>query len=150
MPYILLIEDNQDNADLIMRTLASLELPIRHCLRGLEGSRAAAQERPTLILLDFNLPDVDGRNLILTLKRSLGGTNAPPIIAVTARANHVEQTLAQRFGVDAFISKPFEPQMLLDTVVRFLSKAGNMPEKDAKPKSEPAAAQPVSVQQPAD
>lgn len=131
MSYILLIEDNQDNADLIIRALATTGMEIRHFTRGLEGSRESGRDRPALILLDFNLPDVDGRNLILTMKRSLGGNNAPPIIAVTARANHLEQTLAMRFGVDAFISKPFEPKMLLDTVTRLLQK--NTPKQPITP-----------------
>lgn len=145
MAYILLIEDNQDNADLIIRTLASTKLEIRHFMRGLEGSRESGRERPSIILLDFNLPDVDGRNLILTMKRALGGAAAPPIVAVTARANHLEQTLAQRFGVDAFVSKPFEPKMLLELVVQLLEKDANRvkPEAASAPKEE--AAESVSV-----
>lgn len=133
MPYILLIEDNQDNADLIIRALATTNMEIRHFTRGLEGSRESGRERPSIILLDFNLPDVDGRNLILTLKRSLslGGATAPPIVAVTARANHLEQTLAQRFGVDAFVSKPFEPKMLLELVVQLLEKDANRAKPEA-------------------
>jgi CheY-like chemotaxis protein len=120
MTYILMIEDNMDNAELARRALASLEMEILHFTRGLDGSREAMTRRPAIILLDFNLPDVDGRNLILTLKRMLGGTKAPPIVAVTARANHIEQSLAQRFGVDAFVAKPFEPLDLLQTVRQLL------------------------------
>jgi CheY-like chemotaxis protein len=125
MTYILMIEDNMDNAELVRRALASLDMEIRHFTRGLEGSREATTHRPAIILLDFNLPDVDGRNLILTLKRMLGGTKAPPIVAVTARANYIEQSLAQRFGVDAFVAKPFEPLELLQTVRQLLPAQSN-------------------------
>lgn len=122
MSYVLLVEDNQDNADMIIRLLASLELEVKHYIRGLDGARAAYQERPMLILMDFNLPDVDGRTLVLTLKKRLGGPAAPPVIAVTARTGSMEERVAQAFGCDAFVTKPFEPQAFLKLVSDFIAK----------------------------
>src|SRR5579871_1513060 len=105
MAYVLLIEDNQQNADMMIHLLQSVGFEVRHFIKGLEGSQQARRERPDLILLDFNLPDIDGRTLILTLKRGLGDSAAPPIVAVTARTGQVEKDLAERFGCSAFISK---------------------------------------------
>lgn len=122
MSYILLIEDNQANADMIIRVLTSAGLEVKHFIRGLEGTRAARLERPDLILIDFDLPDIDGRTLILTLKRLLGNAAAPPIVAVTGRTGDIEKELARRFGCAAFISKPFLPEDLLKAVQHLLQK----------------------------
>ncbi len=123
MSYILLVEDNQANADMIIRLLESIHVEVRHTLRGLDGARLARQERPALILMDFNLPDIDGRTLVLQLKKQLGGPAAPPIVAVTARAGEQEERLAQQFGCTAFISKPFVPEEFL-ALVKSLIPAG--------------------------
>jgi CheY-like chemotaxis protein len=116
MSYVLLVEDNQENADMVIRLLHKLGLEVRHTVRGLEGAHMARTERPSLILMDFNLPDIDGRTMVLQLKKQLGGPAAPPIAALTARTGNVERQLAQRFGCSAFISKPFEPEEFLEIV----------------------------------
>lgn len=124
MSYVLLVEDTQDNADMMIRLLQSIGLEVRHYVRGLDGARAAYQERPQLVLMDFNLPDVDGRTLVLTLKKRLsaGGVAAPPVIAVTARTGVMEEMVAEAFGCDAFVKKPFEPQAFLNLVTEFINR----------------------------
>lgn len=116
MAYILLIEDNQQNADMVIHILNSIGLEVKLFLRGLDGAQYARRERPDLILLDFDLPDIDGRTLILTLKKQLGGPTAPPIVAVTARTGQMEMKVAERFGCSAFIGKPFTPDQLISVV----------------------------------
>jgi CheY-like chemotaxis protein len=116
MSYILLVEDNQQNADMVIQILQSAGLEVKHFIRGLEAATFARKERPALILMDFDLPDIDGRALILSLKRQLGGDTAPPIVAVTARTGYVEKRVAERFGCMAFISKPYKPERLLSVV----------------------------------
>ena len=116
MSYILLIEDNQQNADMAIHILNSVGLEVKLAHRGLEGAQYARKERPALILLDFDLPDIDGRTLILTLKKNLGGQNAPPIVAVTARTGPTEMRLAEQFGCSAFIAKPYNPETLIGIV----------------------------------
>ncbi len=122
MTYVLLIEDNQQNADMMIQLLQSIGLEVKHFIKGLEGSQYARKERPDLILLDFNLPDIDGRTLILTLKRNLGDDAAPPIVAVTARTGQVEKTLAERFGCSAFVSKPFDPERFIAVVQQLVKQ----------------------------
>lgn len=122
MSYILLVEDNQANADMVIRVLSSVGLEVKHFIRGLDAARAARQSRPNLILMDFDLPDIDGRSLILTLKKQLGNNVAPPIVAVTGRTADVEKELARRFGCSAFICKPFLPEDLLKVVLQLLEK----------------------------
>ena len=132
MAYVLLVEDNQDNADIMIRLLRSLNLEVRHTKRGLEGAGWARREPPILILMDINLPDIDGRTIILMLKKQLGGKAAPPIVAVTARKGENEMWLAERFGCSAFISKPFEPEAFLSVIRELLPKWTDSAATEAK------------------
>ncbi len=120
MSYILLIEDNPLNAEVVIFLLRSLNLEVRHTLRGLEGAKLARQERPALILMDYDLPDIDGRTLALLLKKQLGDTEAPPIVAVTAREGRYEERLARQFGCVAFVSKPIDDEKFIALVQRLL------------------------------
>jgi CheY-like chemotaxis protein len=116
MAYILLIEDDQQNADMVIHILQSAGMEVKHFVRGLEAAQFARKERPLLILIDFDLPDIDGRTLVLSLKKQLGGEVAPPIIAVTARTGDIERRIAERFGCAGFVSKPFKPEKLLGII----------------------------------
>jgi two-component system cell cycle response regulator DivK len=115
------------NADMVIRLLESINLKVRHVLRGLEGARMARQERPDLILMDFNLPDIDGRTLVLQLKKQLGSHAAPPIVAITARTGEREECIAQQFGCVAFVSKPFVPEEFLQLIKSLLKVPDNQP-----------------------
>jgi CheY-like chemotaxis protein len=114
MSYVLLIEDNQANADMVVRILNVAGYTVRHCLYGLEGARMARHEPPSVILLDFNLPDIDGQALLLLLKKQLD--NDLPIVALTARVGDVDKRIAKRFGCAGFIGKPFTSDELLDVI----------------------------------
>jgi len=133
MSYILLVEDNQNNADMVIRLLTTLKLPVRHVLRGVDGAKMARAERPLLILMDFNLPDVDGRTLTAMLKKQLGGTAAPAIIALTARSGETEEQLAAAAGCSAFITKPFDPEDFRNMIRRFLADQMNAMQASAQP-----------------
>jgi DNA-binding response OmpR family regulator len=122
MSYILLIEDNQNNADMIIRLLESANYTVKHFMRGFDGMKAARQERPHLILVDFNLPDVDGTNIVLVLKQQLGRDKAPPFIAVTARASALDEQYAMRMGCDAFVTKPIDPEAFLALINEYMGK----------------------------
>lgn len=118
---ILMVEDNPDNANMMRRLLETENYEVAHSELGIKGVQMAREGNYDLILMDFNLPDIDGRNLVLVLRKQLND-EMPPIIAVTARASDQERFIAQRFGYAAFISKPFEPEMFLDTVRLVLKK----------------------------
>src|SRR5579864_6598359 len=124
MSYVLLVEDNQDNADMMIRLLRSINLEARHITHGLAAAEMARRERPIMILMDINLPDIDGRAVVLMLKKQLGGKAAPPIVAVTALKGDVEMRLAARYGCSAFISKPFEPEEFLRVIQGLLPNVG--------------------------
>ncbi len=127
MSYVLLVEDNQMNADMVIRLLQSANIEVRHTIRGLDGARMARQEHPALILMDFNLPDIDGRTMVLQLKKQLGGPAAPPIVALTARTGESEMRIAQKFGCTAFVSKPFVPEELLALIKSLVPTLSSSP-----------------------
>ena len=120
MSHILLVEDNRGNADMIIHILGTAGYEVKHFIYGLEGAKSARQEKPSLILMDFNLPDVDGRTLSLLLRKQLGDV---PIVACTARTGDHEIRMSARFGCSAFLSKPFAPEELLDLVEKLLENA---------------------------
>jgi DNA-binding response OmpR family regulator len=119
MATILLVEDNQNTADVIIRILESAGYTVHHAKRGLEGARWARASRPDLILMDIDLPDVNGRSVVLSLRRE-SPPNALPIIAVTVQADEESIKLARGFGCNAFLAKPFLPEELLKLVTHFV------------------------------
>ncbi len=121
MSYILLIEDNSSSAEMTIRILTSAGYQVEHALRGFDGAKLARIRKPALILMDYDLPDINGRTLALSLKKQLGGISAPPIVAVTAHTEAIETRMANNFGCSAIVSKPFVPEELLKIVQRFMS-----------------------------
>ncbi len=119
MQLILLIEDNIENADMTIRILQSAGYQVIHSLRGFEGAKLARQQRPDAILIDFDLPDIEGHVLALMLRKQLGAS-APQIVAVTARAGVAEMRLAEEYGCNGFVAKPFMPDDLLHVVEQVL------------------------------
>jgi CheY-like chemotaxis protein len=119
MATILLVEDNQNTADFIIRILETAGHTVHHASRGLEGARWARASRPDLVLMDIDLPDVNGRSVVLSLRRD-SPPSALPIIAVTVQADEESIELAKGFGCNAFLAKPFLPEDLLNLVDHFL------------------------------
>lgn len=104
-----------------IRILQSAAYEVIHSLRGFDGARIARRQRPDVTLIDFDLPDIDGRTLVTILKKQLG-PGSPPIIAVTARTGVAEMRLAEQIGCDGFVSKPFMPDELLHVIAQVLRK----------------------------
>ncbi len=117
MGKILIIEDNPNNAEMMIRILQAVGHEVHHYVEGLKGAVAARELRPDIILMDFDLPDINGRNLILVLRKQLPNT---AIIAVTAHVDANNEKIARRFGSVDYIAKPFEPNRLLDAVEKQL------------------------------
>lgn len=118
---ILYIEDNPDNMRLVQRALESRGYHLFQAKNGLDGVQVAENEDVDLILLDINLPDIDGyevaRRLRSSSKRSLMST---PIIAVTANALKGDAERALEAGCDVYMSKPINIRELWARVEAFL------------------------------
>lgn len=118
---ILYIEDNPDNMRLVQRALESRGYRVLPAKNGLEGIQVAESEQVDLILLDINLPDIDGyevaRRLRSSHKRQL---NSIPIIAVTANALKGDAERALEAGCDVYMSKPINIRELWARVEAFV------------------------------
>ena len=118
---ILYIEDNPDNMRLVQRALESRGYRLLQAKNGLDGVNIAENEQVDLILLDINLPDIDGyevaRRLRNNPKRALMST---PIIAVTANALKGDAERALEAGCDVYMSKPINIRELWARVEAFV------------------------------
>jgi two-component system cell cycle response regulator DivK len=118
---ILYIEDNPDNTTLVRRALEARGYTLLHSATGLKGVDMAEAEDISLILLDINLPDIDGyevaRRLRASSKREL---KIIPIIAVTANALKGDAEKALNAGCDVYMSKPINIRELWARVEAFV------------------------------
>jgi len=118
---ILYIEDNPDNTTLVRRALEARGYTLLHSPTGLKGVDMAEAEEISLILLDINLPDIDGyevaRRLRASSKREL---KTIPIIAVTANALKGDAEKALNAGCDVYMSKPINIRELWARVEAFV------------------------------
>ncbi|CAG0956537.1 partial Polar-differentiation response regulator DivK, partial [Anaerolineae bacterium] len=97
MSTILLVEDNQNTADFMIHILEVAGYTVHHAKSGMEGARWARASLPDLVLMDINLPDVNGRSVVLSLRRQRSAEELP-IIAVTVQADEESVALAKGFG----------------------------------------------------
>jgi two-component system cell cycle response regulator DivK len=118
---VLYIEDNPDNMMLVQRALEARGYHLLKAMRGLDGVATAESEQVDLILLDINLPDIDGyevaRRLRSSSKREL---NSVPIIAITANALKGDAEKALDSGCDVYMSKPINIRELWARVEAFV------------------------------
>lgn len=118
---ILYIEDNPDNTTLVRRALEARGYTLLHAPNGTRGVSVAEEQQVDLILLDINLPDIDGyevaRRLRASSKRAL---STVPIIAVTANALKGDAQKALDAGCDVYMSKPINIRELWARVEAFV------------------------------
>src|SRR2546425_312222 len=116
---ILYIEDNRENRMLVRAVLEAAGYLIVDAEDGLTGIEAAIREEPALILLDINLPGVDGYEIVAILK-SFPNLASTPVIAVTAYAMQGDRQRTLVAGCDGYIQKPINVDMFPRQVAEFL------------------------------
>ena len=125
MPHkILYVEDNTDNMTLVKRALEARGYEFLWAQNGTSGVEMAEVLQPDVILLDINLPDIDGYEVARRLRNS--GKNYlvyVPIIAVTANALRGDAEKALAAGCDVYMAKPINIRELWARVEGFLSNA---------------------------
>lgn len=121
MPKILMIEDNEQNRDALSRRLQRHGYQVMLAVDGQQGVTMAQTELPDLILMDLNLPDIDGWEATRILKGA-SETQAIPIMAMTAHAITGDQERALQAGCDDYHAKPVEFQRLLTQIEALLKK----------------------------
>lgn len=119
---ILYIEDDREMIDLVTIILSRSGLTVKGANSGRQGLELIAKEKPDLILLDLMMPDLDGWILYQQLK-SNEETRGIPVIVITAKSQPIDRVLGMHIAkVDDYITKPFHPQELLESITRILAK----------------------------
>jgi two-component system cell cycle response regulator DivK len=117
---ILMVEDTEDNRQIVRDLLAATEYELIEAADGAAGVAAAVSERPDLILMDIQLPMIDGYEAARRIKAD-PTLRQIPIIAVTSYALSGDEAKALAAGCDGYIAKPFSPRQLLTMIREFLA-----------------------------
>ncbi|MBP1599148.1 MAG: response regulator [Acidobacteria bacterium] len=116
---ILVIEDQEDNRRIMRDLLTTKGYDVIESVDGLDGVKTAETRRPDLILMDIQLPGIDGYEATRRIKANpeIRGT---PIIVVTSYALSGDDVKAFQAGCDAYMAKPFSPRELLAKVREYI------------------------------
>lgn len=118
---ILIVDDEEDILNVLKFRLEANNYEVLTASDGHEGLNKARTERPDLLILDLMLPKLDGYKVCRMLKFD-ESYKAIPIIMFTAKAQQKDEELGKEMGADAYIAKPFEPEILLEKIRVLLRK----------------------------
>jgi len=121
MTLILIVEDNEKNLKLVRDVLQVKGYATIEAINAEDGIRLAAERRPDLILMDIQLPGMNGIDALKVL-RADPATAAIPVIAVTASVMQQDRNLITQAGFDGYIGKPLNLKEFLDAVRVMLEK----------------------------
>ncbi len=120
---VVCIEDEPEMIDLVRLILGRRGFNVVGANGGVAGLEAVRREHPDLILLDLMMPDMDGWEVYQRIKAD-EGLREIPVIVVTAKAQSIDKVLGLHIAkVDDYITKPFGPQELLESVEKILGLA---------------------------
>ncbi len=119
---VVYIEDDQEMIELVVLILTRRDFQVQGSSSGRNGLDIIFQNPPDLILLDLMMPGMDGWEVFQQLKAN-DKTRGIPVIVITAKAQAIDRVLGLHIArVDDYLSKPFRPQELVDSVERVLSR----------------------------
>jgi two-component system cell cycle response regulator DivK len=116
---ILVVEDHEDNRRIVRDLFTSAGYEVLEALTGDDGVALAESQRPDLILMDIQLPGLDGYEATRRIKAN-PELRRIPVIVVTSYALSGDEAKAKAAGADGYVSKPFSPRVLLAKVREFL------------------------------
>jgi two-component system cell cycle response regulator DivK len=120
MSLILIVEDNEKNLKLVRDVLQVKGYRTLDTTTAEEGIKVAVEKKPDLILMDIQLPGMNGIEALKVL-RADPATSAIPVIAVTASVMQQDRTLITEAGFDAYVSKPISIKEFLEAVNKTLA-----------------------------
>ena len=124
---VLIIEDEKQIARLVRLYLEEAGFAVVETHDGAQAIPAFRHERPDLVVLDLNLPNVDGIDICRTLRKE----SDIPVIMLTARSDEADRLIGLEMGADDYVVKPFSPREVVArvrAVLRRLSRSGAQPE----------------------
>jgi two-component system cell cycle response regulator DivK len=116
---ILIVEDTEDNRQILRDLLTAAGYELLEAVDGAAGVAMAAKHKPDLVLMDIQLPLVDGYEATRRIKADPALSHIP-IVAVTSYALSGDEEKARAAGCDGYIAKPFSPRQLLAKVRELL------------------------------
>ena len=119
---ILYVEDNIDNRTLVRRILLSEDYNLIEAVNAMEALKVLETTKPDLILMDINMPDMDGYTLTARIKTTPGFERVP-ILALTANVMRGDKEKTLEAGCDGYIQKPLDIDQLIREVERFLARS---------------------------
>jgi two-component system, cell cycle response regulator DivK len=119
MKHILVVEDQEDNRQILRDLLTNAGYEMAEAVNGEEALAEVAKQRPDLILMDIQLPVMDGYEATRRIRTS-PDLKSVPIIAVTSYALAGDEGKALAAGCDAYVTKPFSPRQLLAKIREYL------------------------------
>ena len=122
MKTILIVEDNEKNMKLARDILRAKGYATLEAVNGLDGVTLALQHQPDLVLMDIQLPDINGIEAFERI-RANAGTAKVPVIAFTASVTTGDRSRIGDAGFDAFLGKPINLKEFVETVRRFVGEA---------------------------
>ncbi len=117
---ILVVEDTEDNRQILRDLLSHAGFELVEAGDGERGVALAAETKPDLILMDMQLPIIDGYEAARRIK-AIPACKQTPIIAVTSYALAGDEEKARAAGCDAYVAKPYSPRLLLAKVRELLA-----------------------------
>jgi DNA-binding response OmpR family regulator len=127
---ILVVEDEANIASFVSAYLEKAGYLVDRAVNGAEAKEKAVSTEPSLILLDLNLPDMDG----LEVCRHVRATSTVPILMLTARDDDVDKIVGLEVGADDYLTKPFNPRELvarIKTILRRSATTSRRPQEAA-------------------
>src|SRR4051794_4963474 len=121
MTLILIVEDNEKNLKLLRDVLRFKGYETLEAMTGTEGVRLARERNPDLVLMDIQLPDIDGVTALAQI-RANAATRDMPVIAVSASVMPDEQQRIAASGFNAYVTKPISVKSFVETVEKFAGK----------------------------
>ena len=118
---ILVVEDQEDNRQIVRDLLSASGYELTDAITGEEGVALAKRDRPDLILMDIQLPGIDGYEATRRIKADPELRHIP-IIVVTSYALSGDDQKAFAAGCDGYVTKPFSPRLLLAKIREYLPK----------------------------
>ena len=119
---VVCIEDEPEMIDLVRLILGRKGFEVIGANGGVEGLDAVRREKPDLVLLDLMMPDMDGWEVYQQIKADPALRDIP-VVVVTAKAQSIDKVLCLHIAkVDDYITKPFGPQELLESVAKILGE----------------------------
>ena len=119
---ILYIEDNPENRTLVKRVLEAEGYRVVEAEDGIQGFEYLQSETPDLVIVDINLPEMDGYEVTTRLKQMPSMANIP-VIAMTANVMKGDREKTLAVGCDGYIPKPIDIDALPDQVAKYLRKS---------------------------